>query len=197
LKVREKTIRFEIMNEKEQQENIEFLKKRLKSKFDELAEPMKQVEYTQENYNKLFPNNKVSTPIGEVILRRDQYVKLGNKDRKDILGGMHQTLTNPIAIISEDRDGNTAKIYAKSFTNNEVLKENEGLITIVPNIKGKDIAISTHSRRKNNILNKIKKVGDVIYEKPISDSTAGDTVNSDNIQLPNNISQTFPMSRKK
>jgi len=63
------------MEKKEEQEKLGFLKKRLKRKFEEMAEPMNQLEYTRENYDKLFPDNKVSTPIGEVILRRDQYIK--------------------------------------------------------------------------------------------------------------------------
>jgi hypothetical protein len=188
------------MNEKERPENLDFLKKRLKDKFDSLAEPMNQVEYTRENYDRLFPESKVSTPIGEVILRRDQYIKLGNKDRKNLLGAMHQTLTDPVAIINEDRNGYIAKIYTKSFTNNEAINKDENIVSVVPNIKGKDISITTHPRRKNNILNKIKKVGDVIYEKPHSDSTAGDTVNNDNtddIQLPNNIPQSPPNVKGK
>jgi len=59
---------FGVMDKEELQENLEFLKERLKRKFDQLAEPMKQVEYTRENYDKLFPDNKVLTPIGEVNL---------------------------------------------------------------------------------------------------------------------------------
>jgi hypothetical protein len=50
------------MGKKEQTENLVFLKKRLKRKFVEMAEIMKQVDYTRENYDQLFPNSKVSTP---------------------------------------------------------------------------------------------------------------------------------------
>jgi hypothetical protein len=97
------------------------LKTRLKRKFTNMAEPMNQVDYTQENYDNLFLDNKVSTPIGKVRLRRDQYIKLGN--RKDLLGAMQQTLTNPITVINEDREGKIFKLFGKSFTSNNVIKK--------------------------------------------------------------------------
>jgi hypothetical protein len=57
------------------------------------------------------------------------------------------------------------------------------------------MAITTHPRNKNNILNKIKKVGDVIYEKPHTDSAARlSIIHSDHTddQLPTNIPQSNP-----
>jgi len=150
---------------------------------------MNKVEYTRENYNKLFPDNKVSTPIGEVNLGGHQFEKLEKEKRQKYLGAMYQTLTDPIAIIKEKDNRGRAQLFSKSFKNN--LKKTEGVISVVVDIAGKKISISTHPRDINNIINKIKKVADLVYEKPNCDRTAGnDSKNlaiSDDTQLSNNI----------
>ncbi|WP_461248831.1 hypothetical protein, partial [Treponema sp. R6D11] len=119
---------------KEQTEKLDSLKKRLKRKFVEMAEPMKQVDYTRENYNKLFSNNKVLTPIGEVNMGKHQFEKLKTNDRENLLGAMYQTLTNPIAIINKDDNGKKAQLYSKSFkSDKEKLK---GVMSAVVVIDG-------------------------------------------------------------
>jgi len=182
------------MNEKKRQEDLDLLKKCLKRKFDELAEPMNKVEFTQENYDKLFPDSKVSTPIGEVNLGGHQFEKLYKEKRQKYLGAMHQTLIDPIAVIKEKDNRGKAQLFSKSFRNNP--KKLEGVISVIVDIAGKKISISTHPRDINNILNKIKKAADLIYEKPDRDRTAGnDSKNlaiSDDTQLPNNIPQVSP-----
>jgi len=195
MKVREKTIWFGAMNEKERQEKIEFLKKRLKSKFGRLAVPMNQIDYSHKNYENFFPNSVVSTPIGEIALRNDQFKKLKRKGRQNLLGAMHQTLTDPIAIINEDRERGKAKLFAKSF-----LKNNKPIVSVVIYEKGKNTAISTYDRRLNNILNKIKNPADLLYEKQTSgdmgpagnDSYSLNLAISGDTQSVSNIPQTTP-----
>jgi len=148
------------------EKELECLKERLKNKFVEMAEPMKQVGYTYKNYNRFFPNGMVSTPIGEVALRNDQFNKLKRKMRQNLLSAMYQTLTDPIIIINEDRKGEKAKLFAKSF-----LKNKKPIVSVVIYEKGINTAISTHDRKLNNILNKIKNPADLLYEK----QTNGDT----------------------
>jgi hypothetical protein len=176
------------------------LKTRLKRKFTNMAEPMNQVDYTQENYDKLFPDNKVSTPIGEVRLRRDQYIKLGNRNRKDLLGAMQQTLTNPIAVINEDRNGKTFKLFGKSFIDG--LPDKKILMSV---INHKDKGVTTHDRDINNFLNKIKNPADLLYEKQVNgandpagnDTYVRDLAISGDTQSPINIPQPTHNVNKK
>jgi len=190
LKVWEKTIRFEAMNKKEQQENIEFLRKRLKSKFDELAEPMKQIEFTRENYNSLFSNNYVSTPVGRIKIGEHQYEKLEKEKRHKYLGAMHQTLTDPIAVIIQEDNRGKVKLFSKSFKHKP--KKKDGVISVVANIDGENVSISTHPKHLKRVIDGIKNAADLVYEKPNNGLTAGnDSKNlaiSDDTQLSNNIS---------
>ena len=180
------------MNEKDQLEKIEFLKKRLKSKFEKLAVPMNQVDYTYENYDRFFPNSEVSTPIGKIALRNDQFKKLKRKGRQNLLGAMHQTLTDPIAIINEDREGGKAKLFSKSF-----LKNNKPIVSVVIYEKGKNTAISTHDRRLNNILNKIKNPADLLYEKQTNGDMgpAGDDSYSLNLVISDDTQSVLDISQ--
>jgi hypothetical protein len=164
------------------QGKLERLKNRLREKFANLAGPMDVVEYTRENYDKLFPDGKVSTPIGEVKLGGHQFEKLGNNQRRHLLGPMYQVLTDPIAVINEDREGEKAKIFSKSFENNSGEKM-KTVVSVVPNIKGTNVSISTHEKELNNILSKIKKAADLVYEKPSSDRTAGSGTNKGDTRL--------------
>jgi hypothetical protein len=171
------------------------IKKRLNRKFTDMAEPMDKVEYTRENYDRLFPYNKVSTPIGEKELRHDQFEKLDRKKRKEYLGGMKQTYNDPIAIISLNRKGEQSKLLGKSFNDN--LPENKILMSA---INKKNKGVTTHDRDINNFLNKIKKPADLLYEKQISgdvDTAGNDTYVRDlaitgDTQSPTNIPQTTP-----
>jgi len=150
---------------------------------------MNQVDYTRENYDKLFPDSKVLTPIGEVNLGGHQFEKLEKEKRQKYLGAMYQTLIDPIAIINEDDNGKKAQLFSKSFKNYS--KKLEGVISVIVDIAGKKVSISTHPRNINNIINKIKKAADLVYEKPDRDRTAeNDSKNlviSDDTQLFNNI----------
>ena len=160
------------MDKKERQEKLKFLKKRLKRKFVEMAEPMNQLDYTRENYDRLFPDSKISTPIGYVNLGKHQFEKLKENDRENLLGAMYQTLLDPIVVINENDNGKKAQLYSKSFKNAE--EKLKGVISVVVDIDGTNVAISTHRRDPNNIINKIKKTADLLYEKQIGDvGTAG------------------------
>ena len=176
----------------EKAHGVEETKDRLRKKFADMAEPMNSVEYTQENYVKLFPDSKVSTPIGWIKLGGHQFEKLKVNERENLLGAMHQTLTDPIVIINEVEK--RAFLFSKSFRND--LEKIKGVMSVVVDMNGTKVAISTHRRKPSNIINKIKKVADVAYEKPDNDRTAGnDPMNlviSDDTQSSITIPQPSP-----
>ena len=140
----------------EEGNSVEQIKNALKEDFKNKAIEKPQIEYSRENYDKLFPRGNIKTPIGHVKLGENQYEKLKAKSREDLLGVVAETLKNPLVIINE----NGSHIYAKSFVESGKTKSYQ---SVVIKIDGKDISISTHQRDTNNILNKIKKAEDVIY----------------------------------
>lgn len=166
----------------------EFTEKDKKEVLNLLQNPtdeMLKVEYTRDNYNKLFPEGKVKTPIGEVKLGEHQFERLGVKDdgaRKNLLGAMYQTLKSPTVIIDElDKENREAKIYIKTF------KEESGTIAIVVDKDGENISVSFGKRKEKQIENKIKMASIFYYKAEGGSPTIGTGLNP----LPNseNISQ--------
>jgi len=151
---------------------LEELRKRLSQKLFRMAVSKNKVEYTRENFDMIFPDNKIMSPIGEIKLGEHQFEKLKG-GREHLLGAMSQVLSEPIIIIDEDNNGKKAKLFTKSF--NDDPKKIKSVTSVIVAIDNKKIAISTHPSRINNVLNRIKKSADLIYEKPDSGimATAG------------------------
>jgi hypothetical protein len=69
------------------------------------------------------------------------------------------------------------------------------VISVVIAINGTRVSISTHTKDLNNIVNKIKKDADLIYEKPDNVRTAGNGTTAlanksiSDTQLNNNLPQ--------
>lgn len=127
-------------------------------------EKMLFVEYTRENFNKFFPMGEVKTPIGKVKLSPHQFERLGEKDngaRKDYIGALFQTLTNPDVIIGKtDNRGRYGKIFLKAFIDNNGEKS---YLALVPNIDGLDIVVSNGPRDTKDIAKEIKKADHYYY----------------------------------
>lgn len=170
---------------------LENLKSRLKMKFEKMAVPMDETEFTRENYDKFFPDSKVLTPVGEVKLGGHQFLKLEARKRQHLLGAMHQTLTDPVVIIYVS-ERKTLLFSGSFFDSSNKLKI---VISVVIAINGTKVSISTHTKDLNNIINKIKKDADLIYEKPDNVRTAGNGTTAlanksiSDTQLNNNLPQ--------
>jgi hypothetical protein len=124
----------------------------IREKLNSLAVPMEKVEYSRDEYNRLFPEGKIKTPDGIVQLSKDQFTKLTRKNRQHLLGAMRQTLSDPIIILSETQNGRSAKLYIKSF-------KGDGNISFVMSVViregNNNVAISTGQRKKKQIEKKI------------------------------------------
>ncbi|MDR0684391.1 MAG: hypothetical protein LBF83_04620, partial [Spirochaetaceae bacterium] len=147
--------------------NDEDAKRRIISNLETMAVLMDRREFTKDNYKKLFPNAKVKTPIGDVKIGENQYEKLRDKDdggRKGLIGAMYQTLSDPVAVIREKRNGENADVYIKSFK-----KDGEqGIDTVISvtiEAEGMNVAISTYKRKTREVIQKIKTAGGIVYEK--------------------------------
>jgi len=149
---------------------IEKIRNDLQEKFEQLAEPMRQYDFTRSNYDELFPRGIIKTPIGDVKLGKHQFDKLQEKKRENLLGAMYQTLSDPIAIIEEAKNGKKALLYTKTFKEGSPSNEGAGKIktavSVVVTIDNINVAISTHRRSLRYVLQTIKNAASVIYQKP-------------------------------
>jgi len=150
-------------------------KKRLTSEFESMAEPMMQIEYSIENYNRLFPDSRIKTPLGIVKMGENQFKKLSKpteenpkgRGRENLMGAMYQTLSDPITVIRQYDPRGPELVYLKTFRNDEKSKI-KSIISVVVTIDDIKISISTHPVDSKSILRDLKKAGDVVYEKPQS-----------------------------
>ena len=143
--------------------NVENILEKLVS----LAVPMDEREFSNEEYNRVFPRGTVVTPIGEVKIGQNQFSKMADKDggnRRGLIGAMRQTLADPVVIIREREEARIADVFIKSFTTGE--EKGESLIvSVVVDIKGARVAISTYKRKRREVIGKIKKADGIVYIK--------------------------------
>ncbi|MCL2556914.1 MAG: hypothetical protein FWE09_00385 [Treponema sp.] len=135
------------------------------------AAPMLEVEYSVENYNRLFPRGEVKTPLGTVRMGRDQFEKMGRKDggaRKSYLGAAWQTLTDPALVIGEGDD----RLYIKSFAGDKGIA---GFVSVEKDKDGQRVVVTNYRRDIGEIGRKLKKwAGSPLYLKE-GDGPAGGT----------------------
>ena len=124
------------------------------------------VPFSEENYKK-YLGSPIETPQGKVKLGENQFEKLKKKNRQDLIGAIHDTLSNP-CFIAEEKGGTT--LYVKSFIKND---EQKNIMSVVIKRDGLNISISTHEERETQILSKIKKAG-VLMETASDDGTVRD-----------------------
>jgi hypothetical protein len=132
---------------------------------------MDEREFSREEYIKTFPRGIVTTPVGEVKIGKNQFVKLAEKDggtRRGLIGAMCQTLSDPVVIIREREGDRVADVFIKSFTRQD--KKASLILSVVVNIEGARIAISTYKRKRREVTQKIKKADGIVYVKDNSGS---------------------------
>ena len=144
-----------------EEERLEAVKKDLKKLFTEKAVSLPDIPFTRENYNKLFPRSRINTPICSVKLGEHQFEKLQTKNRNYLLGAVAETLKKPVAVIFEMKDDKPSLLYVKSFLTGGKYKIVQ---SVVVEIDGVNVSVSTHEKDINNVLNKIKQADQVIYK---------------------------------
>ena len=144
---------------------LQLLREELKKALNKIAKPLEIIEFSRENYNKLFPEGYVNSPIEKVKLGEHQFEKLDVKERQQILKAVFDVLKTPDIVINEERetvfgDKKPSHVYAKSF---EFNGKNKAVQSIVVAIEDENVSISTHQRDINNVVNKIKNARQLIY----------------------------------
>jgi len=136
-------------------------------KLGSFAVPMDKREFSNEEYNRVFPRGTVATPIGEVKIGQNQFSKLAEKDggsRQGLIGAMRQTLSDPVVIIREREKDRLADVFIKSFAVGEG-REESLIVSVVVNIQKDKVAISTYKRKRREVIEKIKKADGIVYIK--------------------------------
>jgi hypothetical protein len=144
--------------------SLEKTRNDLQEKFEQLAEPMLKYDFTRSKYDELFPQGIITTPIGDVKLGKNQFDKLREKKRENLLGAMYQTLSDPVAIIEEEKNEKKALLYTKTFK--EGSEKIKTVVSVVVNIDNINVAISTHRKSLRYVIQIIKNAASVIYQKP-------------------------------
>jgi hypothetical protein len=134
------------------------------------AEEAPTLELTPENWEAEFgENGVVETPLGEVKMGENQYLKLLKSKREKQLGMIKPTLTNPDVVIedpSEAKEGGKTErpssyVYAKSFNvGGEKIHHFE---SVTVSKDGKEVVISNHMVNPEGLKN-IMQRGAVIYQ---------------------------------
>lgn len=143
------------------------LKQKAVNALNNPTEKINYVDYTRENYNKLFPRGECQTPLGTVKLSPKQFERLETKDngvRIKFMGALQQCLQRPDVIIGKtDNKDRYSKLYLKAFLDNSGKKS---YLAVVPNIDDVDVVVSNSPRDTKDIANEIKKAGICYYIRP-------------------------------
>ena len=129
------------------------------------AEEAMEIPLTIENWDALFGESGViSTPIEDVVMGENQFVKLCRLGRKGKLGMVKPTLENPDIVVEEQsqaKEGqiserDSSRIYIKSFTDKNG-KRTYHFTSVTVKRDGNEIVISNQEKSPNRIANLLQK----------------------------------------
>ncbi|MDR2917856.1 MAG: hypothetical protein LBV72_00615 [Tannerella sp.] len=148
----------------------------LMRQMEENAEPAPVLELTPENwYAEFGEDGMVSTPIGEVKMGENQYLKLQTRDRGAQFGMIKPTLENPDVVLEEesrntsDADRGTNLLFIKTFDGGDGKKYTHFESVTVSRDK-KEVVVSNHIIRSKQLLDKLK-AGRVVYNSTALDAS--------------------------
>lgn len=146
---------------------------------EERAEIAPEMDLTIENWDAEFGEDGiVNTPIGEVKMGENQFVKLMRKGRNGKLGMIKPTLETPDIIIEdnhENKDGVTAErdssyVFVKAFTKSDGSRYYY-FTSITVSQEGKEVVVSNQEKSRNRVL-RLMLEGSVIWRTPKDATTS-------------------------
>ncbi len=146
---------------------------------EERAETAPEMDLTIENWDAEFGEDGiVNTPIGEVKMGENQFVKLMRKGRNGKLGMIKPTLETPDIIIEdnhENKDGVTAErdssyVFVKAFTKSDGSRYYY-FTSITVSQEGKEVVVSNQEKSRNRVL-RLMLEGSVIWRTPKDATTS-------------------------
>ena len=129
------------------------------------AVPFEDIDLTPENWYALFGEDGiVSTPIGDVKMGENQYLKLAQKGRDGKLGMVKPTLEHPSVIIedkSEAKEGQVTErdysyVFVKAFTGKNG-KRIYYFASVTVSKDGKEVVVSNQEKTANRIAKLIEQ----------------------------------------
>lgn len=145
------------------------------SRMEKNATVAPELELTPENWDAQFGEEGiVETPIGDVKMGENQYLKLSRKGREGKLGMVKPTLENPDVIIEEKSSAgdaapterNSSFVFLKAFTNADGLRMYK-FASVTIRKDGREVVISNQEKETPRIKRLLKE-GMLTY---ISDAT--------------------------
>jgi len=145
------------------------------SRMEKNATVAPELELTPENWDAQFGEDGiVETPIGDVKMGENQYLKLSRKGREGKLGMVKPTLENPDVIIEEKSSAgdaapterNSSFVFLKAFTNADGLRMYK-FASVTIRKDGREVVISNQEKETPRIKRLLKE-GMLTY---ISDAT--------------------------
>lgn len=142
-------------------------------------------EFSEDNFKKLFENG-IDSPIEHIKIGENQYQKLIEKNRQDLIVAMADVMKNPALIMKTDTG---AKIYAKTY---ERENHKKTVISVIVD-KGKlHISISTHIEKNKQLA---KKMDSILFDR--TESVHGDNASQEKTPDNSNIAQDYTVVNKK
>lgn len=142
------------------------------SQIENDAEPAIEIELTPDNWVAQFGEDGIiETPIGEVKMGENQYLKLAQKGRNGKLGMIKPTLENPTVVIEEDsiaKDGQETErassyIFVKSFVGEDGHRTYY-FTSITVRKDGREVVVSNQEKERSRIK-RLLKYGRLAYIK--------------------------------
>ena len=138
----------------------------------EWAETFQKVDITPFNWVSLFGQyGIVNTPIGEVKMGENQYIKMNRQGRNGKLGMVKPTLSNPDVIIEDKRkainginERDTSFVFVKSFVNEDGRRFYH-FTSITVKQDSKEVVVSNQERSSNRI-SKLLQQGRIAWINP-------------------------------
>lgn len=144
------------------------LQKALALALEKNVSPLKEVELSRENWNKMFPDGTVETPVATVKIGENQFDKLYRSDRNNLLAAMYETLSNPAIVIEKETldkksgEFKPVNVYGKSFIL-EDSNHKRAVESVIIFRDGKNISIGTHNKNIKDFVKQIKTADQIIY----------------------------------
>lgn len=135
---------------------------------EETAIPLTEVIYSRDNYNKIFGKGIIQSPVEEIKMGANQFIRLCPPDRNNLIAAVYETLTAPSLVLEKETyDEKTESfkpihVYGKSFitpTNNH----KRAVESIIIFKEDENIAVSLHNKGIGEFVKQIKTADEIIY----------------------------------
>lgn len=151
-----------------QEDFISFRENILKSCLKENKSTFKTIDFSRNNFNKLFPRSRIETPLESVRFGSGQFSKFSLRERRNLICAVYETLTNPDIVLKEEREDEFGQAaFSHNYAKNFLMDKNSKMVqSVVVEIESENVIITSHERPVNEIVGKIKQADQILYIAP-------------------------------